>query len=131
MMSGYVNFNREAILQIAIVGDNKQLRSVKAVIDTGFTGNLTLPKTILDELGFTLSGVQEVFLGDGSLRYFEVYEGRVIWHGQMRQVEINAAETNSLIGMGLLEGYKLEIEGTPNGKVTISPLIVSPSQNQN
>jgi predicted aspartyl protease len=49
MMIGHVNANREAILQIAVVGNNKRLRSLKAVIDTGFTGDLTLPKAILDE----------------------------------------------------------------------------------
>jgi hypothetical protein len=48
--------------------------------------------------------------------------GSIIWNGQMRQVEINAAETDSLVGMGLLEEYKLEIEGRPGGEVRITPL---------
>jgi hypothetical protein len=30
MMSGRVNASREAIIQVAIIGDNKQLRSVRA-----------------------------------------------------------------------------------------------------
>ena len=41
MILGNVTANREAVIQIAIVGDNKRLKSVKAVIDTGFTGDLT------------------------------------------------------------------------------------------
>ena len=94
-MSGYVNTNREAIIQIAITGDNKRLKSVRAIIDTGFTGDLTLPRNVIDELGFTLRGVQRVILGDGSLQYFEMFVGSIIWDGQMRQVEINAAETDS------------------------------------
>jgi clan AA aspartic protease len=122
MMSGYVNANREAILQIAIVGDNKNLKSIKAVIDTGFTGDLTLPKTAIDDLGFTLRGFQKVTLGDGSTQYFDMYVGSVIWDGQMRQVEIHVAETDSLVGMGLLEDYKLEIEIRPGSEVKITSL---------
>jgi clan AA aspartic protease len=120
MMLGNVNANREAIIQIAIVGDNKQLKSLRAVIDTGFTGDLTLSRAIIDELGFSLRGIQEVILGDGSLHYFEMCVGSLIWDGQMKRVEINAAETDSLVGMGLLEGYKLEIEGIPGGEVRIT-----------
>lgn len=125
MMSGYVNTSREAILQIAIVGDNKKLKSIKAVIDTGFTGDLTLPKTAIDDLGFTLRGFQNVTLGDGSTQYFDMYIGSVIWDGQMRQVEIHVAETDSLIGMGLLEEYKLEMDIRPGSEVRITSLTTS------
>ncbi len=121
-MLGYVNTNREAILQIAIVGDNKKLQSVRAIIDTGFTGDLTLPRTVVDELGFTLRGIQRVTLADGNSQYFEICVGTVIWNGQTRQVEINVADTNSLVGMGLLEGYHLGVEGKPNGQVKIMSL---------
>ena len=125
MISGYVNANREAIIQVAIVGDSKQLKSVRAIIDTGFTGDLTLPRNIIDQLGFTLRGFQRVILGDGSLQYFEMFVGVVIWDGKMKEVEINAAETDSLIGMGLLEDYKLEMEGRSNGEVRITSLPAS------
>ncbi|MGG6287197.1 hypothetical protein ACQ4M3_37070 [Leptolyngbya sp. AN03gr2] len=80
-MTGRVNANREAILQIAIVGDNKRLRSIRAVINTGFTGDLTLPRAIIDELQFTLQGIQEGILGDGSIQDFEMYAGSIIWDG--------------------------------------------------
>lgn len=123
MILGNVNANREAIIQIAIVGNNRQLRSIGAVIDTGFTGDLTLPKAIIEEMGFTIQGIQEAILGDGSFHNFEVYDGVTIWDGQMKRVEINATEmTDSLIGMGLLEDYKLEIEGRPGGEVRIISL---------
>ena len=122
MMSGYVNDSREAILQIALVGDSKRLKSVRAIIDTGFTGDLTVPKSVIDELGFTIRGFQKVILADGSRQYFEMCVGSIIWNGQVRQVEINAAETDSLVGMGLLENYKLEIEGRSGGEVRITPL---------
>lgn len=120
MMSGYVNDNREAIIQIAIVGEGKRLKSVRAIIDTEFTGDFTLPR--IDELGFTFRGFQRVILGDGSPQFFEMFVGVLIWDGQMKEVEINAAETISLVGMGLLENYKSEIEARPGDDVRITSL---------
>ena len=122
MISGNVNANREAIIQIAVLNDNKQSKAIKAVIDTGYTGDLMLPRAIVDELGLTLRGIQDAVLGDGSIRIFEMYAGSVIWDGQVRRVEINASETECLIGMGLLEDYKLEIEGRSGGMVKIFSL---------
>ena len=52
----------------------------------------------------------------------EMYAGSVIWDGQIRREEINASETELLSGMGLLEEYKLEIEGRLGGIVKISAL---------
>jgi clan AA aspartic protease len=122
MILGSVNANREAIIQIAVMSDSKQLKSVKAVIDTGYTGDLMLPKAIVDELELSFRGIQEAILGDGSIKMFGMYVGSVIWDGQIRRIEINASETESLIGMGLLEEYKLEIEGRYGGKVRITAL---------
>jgi predicted aspartyl protease len=68
-MTGYVNDAREAIIQIALTGENKQLKSIKAIIDTGFSGDLTLPRDVIDALGLTLRGIQKVILADGKSRY--------------------------------------------------------------
>jgi clan AA aspartic protease len=122
MILGSVNANREAIIQIAVLNDNKQIKAIKAVIDTGYTGDLMLPRAIVDDLGLILRGIQDAILGDGSIKIFEMYAGSVIWDGQIRRVEVNASETECLIGMGLLEDYKLEIEGTSGGVVKIFSL---------
>ena len=42
MMQGYVNENYEAMLSVVVKNGNK-LKSITAVIDTGFTGFLSLP----------------------------------------------------------------------------------------
>lgn len=122
MILGSVNASREAIIQIAVLSDNKQIKSVRAVIDTGYTGDLMLPRAIVNELGLTIRGIQDAILGDGSFTMFEMYAGSVIWDGQARRVEVNASETESLVGMGLLEDYKLEIEGRLGGVVKIAAL---------
>jgi clan AA aspartic protease len=122
MIVGHVNSRREAIIQLAVLGERNQRQGVKAIIDTGYTGFLTLPAAIIDTLELTWFMQEEGFLGDGSMSMFNVFEAFVIWDGQVRLIEINDSETDPLVGMGLLEGYELNIQGFAGGVVTIKAL---------
>ncbi|NCS77985.1 MAG: clan AA aspartic protease [Microcystis aeruginosa Ma_QC_Ch_20071001_S25] len=122
MMMGSVNSRREAIIQFIVLGKNHQRQAIKAVIDTGYTGFLTLPSAIITTLGLTWYMQEEGILGDGSLCMFNVFEATVIWDGQIKSIEINESETDPLVGMGLLDGYELNIQGFVGGLVTIKPL---------
>jgi Fe2+ transport system protein FeoA len=53
---------------------------------------------------------------------FNVYEASVIWDGQVKIIEINESETDPLVGMGLIDGYELNIQGIADGLVTIKAL---------
>ncbi len=77
MIIGYVNTNREAIIKLAVLGENKVNQGIKAVIDTGYTGFLTLPSAIITKLGLTWYMEQEGILGDGSLCLFNRMSGRI------------------------------------------------------
>jgi hypothetical protein len=46
----------------------------------------------------------------------------IICDGKIRSVEVNACDSGTLIGMGLLDGWKLEIEGKAGGDVQITAL---------
>lgn len=122
MMMGNVNSRREAIIQFVVLGENKQRQAIKAVIDTGYTGFLTLPSAIITTLGLTWYMQEEGILGNGSLCLFNVFEATVIWDGQLKSIEVNESETDPLVGMGLLEGYELNIQGFTGGLVTIKAL---------
>jgi clan AA aspartic protease len=121
-MFGRVNQNREAILKLVIIGEENRKVAVDAVIDTGFNGDLILPLAAISELGLKLQGYQKAILGDGKTSQFQVYAATIIWDGSRKLVEVNAASSGVLIGMGLLDGYKLEVNTTPNGIVTITNL---------
>ncbi len=121
-MFGQVNQNRESILKLVISGDENCKIAVDAVIDTGFNGDLIVPPEAISELGLKLQGYQKAILGDGTISQFQVCEATVIWDGSRRLVEVNAATSGVLIGMGLLEGYKLEVNTIPNVIVTITSL---------
>ena len=124
MMQGYVNQNYEAMLSL-VVRNGDKLKSITAVIDTGFTGFLSLPIATIRELELSWSYRDRATLGDGSEVLFDIYDGMVIWGGQYREIEINAAETEPLIGMSLLRGYRLQVDTVQGGLVTISELPIA------
>jgi clan AA aspartic protease len=118
MMQGKVNQNCEATLPI-VLRNVDIMKSVDAVIDTGFSGFLTLPSSIIAELDLTWKGRDVATLGDGTYCIFEVYIANVIWDGEYRAIDINESETVPLIGMRLLRGYDLRIRTIEGGLVTI------------
>jgi clan AA aspartic protease len=122
MIIGNVNAKQEAIVQLAVLGENQQMQGIRAIVDTWYTGFLTLPSTIITTLNLTWYMQQEGVLGDGSLCIFNVYEAFIIWDGQVRTIEINESNTDPLVGMGLLEGYELKIQAIADGLVTITAL---------
>jgi clan AA aspartic protease len=124
MMQGYVNQNYEAMLSL-VVRNGDKLKSITAVIDTGFTGFLSLPIAAIRELELSWSYRDRATLGDGSEVLFDIYDGMVIWGGQYREIEINAAETEPLIGMSLLRGYRLQVDTVQGGLVKISELPIA------
>jgi clan AA aspartic protease len=121
MMQGYVNENYEAMIYVAVKNGNS-LKSFDAVIDTGFTGFLSLPTVIIMELGLEWSYRDRATLGDGSETVFDVYNAEIVWNGDLRSIEIDAAETEPLLGMALLKGYRLQVDTIEGGLVTIKTL---------
>jgi clan AA aspartic protease len=121
MMQGYINANYEAVISVVVSYDGK-LKSVNAVIDTGFTGFLSLPSEIVADLELPWSYRDRATLGDGSETLFDIHEASVIWDGQFREIEINSADTEPLLGMSMLRGYRLQVDNIQGGLVVVEAL---------
>jgi clan AA aspartic protease len=122
MMFGRVNDNCEAIIKVAVGRIGSPKITVDAVIDTGFTSFLSLPLSIITNLGLPWHFRDIGTLGDGSEVVFEIYKATVIWDGQSQVVDVVASDADPLVGMGLLYGFKLQIEAVEGGLVTIEAL---------
>lgn len=125
MMQGRVNTKREATISIFIEHQNRQSKKqhfINAVIDTGYSGFLTLPNEIITALSLPWIGDEPVTLGDGSQGTFEVYAVKVFWDGASRDIPACKSETDPLVGMSLLYGYDLQIHAIEGGLVTIQAL---------
>jgi clan AA aspartic protease len=124
MMQGYVNIGYEAVISL-VIKHNNRLKSINAVIDTGFTGFLSLPQSIIDELELPWSYSDFATLGDGSETLFDVHDATIIWDGQFRKIEINSADTDPLLGMKMLRGFRLQVDTVQGGVVTIEALPIA------
>lgn len=122
MIHGIVNANWEAMISLVVGNEYRQTQLIDAVIDTGYTGFLSLPSEIIVALDLPWTGIDRGTLGDGSEVTFEVYAAKVIWDGEYRNIPVNEAETDPLIGMSLLHGFDLRIQAVAGGIVTINAL---------
>jgi clan AA aspartic protease len=122
MMFGTVNNNCEAIIKVAVGCVGSPKITVDAVIDTGFTGFLSLPFSVITDLGLPWHYRDIGTLGDGSEVVFEIYKAALIWDGQNQIVDVAASEADPLVGMSLIYGFKLQIEAVKDGLVMIEAL---------
>jgi clan AA aspartic protease len=122
MIRGSVSSDLEAILKLHLLGERGTEEEIEAVIDTGFNGFLTLPMSVIDKLSLSWLYRQQGELADGSLHVFDVFEATVIWSDASRSIEVEAAETEPLLGMALLQGHELRISVAEGGSVSIESL---------
>ena len=121
MISGRVNSDIEAIIQLVVIGPEGESESIEAVIDTGFSGHLTLPESTIDSLQLTWLGREPAQLADGNTELFDVFSARVNWDGRIRKIEVQATEAQPLVGMSLLHRHSLRMDIVEDGPVEIQP----------
>lgn len=122
MLTGVVNINREAIIRLAVAGPSGQQYDIEAIVDTGFTGFLTVPPARIATLNLSWLSRQPGVLADGSIDAFDVFVASVMWDGRLRTVEVESADTEPLVGMSLLDRHSLHIDVVRGGIVNISAI---------
>ncbi len=81
------------------------------VVDSGFNGELILPKPLLIRLGLPDDGTMFSVLADGSVVETEVHIGEIVWFGQTREVRIQATDADEgLLGTELFRGCVVELD---------------------
>lgn len=118
MIVGQVNGQPEPVIQIEVIGPASTLR-LEAVVDTGYTGALSLSLEAIQQLGLPWKTWQTMQLADDSLVPFDVFEGTVTWDDDTRTILVAQGGSTPLIGMKLLEGYRLTVDGIVGGLVAI------------
>jgi clan AA aspartic protease len=121
MITGTVQA-REGRIRLKVRGPRRQERTIEAVIDTGYTAFLSLPPAVVASLGLRWNSFGRAFLADGSECLFDVYLAKIEWDGKERRILVDEADTDPLVGMGLLMGYELKMQVRSRGKITIKRL---------
>ena len=113
---------REPWIRLMISGFRGRQQEIEAVVDSGYTGWLTLPPTVIAALNLRWRTFGRGILADGIVSAFDVYEARVDWDGRVRSVFVDEFDATPLIGMSLLRGYEYKMQVRARGKVTIKRL---------
>ena len=113
---------REPLVRLTVRGYRGCQREIQAVVDTGFTGWLTLPPTMISALNLRWRTFGRGTLADGSVSFFDVYQAKVVWDGRVRPVFVDEFNATPLVGMALLRGCEFKMQVQARGKVTIKRL---------
>jgi clan AA aspartic protease len=112
MLQGRLREDGQAIVELEIVCRDGSSRTVPAVIDTGFNGQVSLSRQVVNELDLPLTyeGTIEVELANGNVIEEDIYSGTVRFDGQEVVAEIILTDAvDTFIGTGLLTGKVLQI----------------------
>ena len=121
MIEGVVNSAYEPVITLTVHGPSGQPGEIEAVVDTGFTGFLTVTPALAAKLRLDFRGTSRGTLADGSEVALPAYGIAVLWDGQPRYVEADAADATPLVGMRMLDHHNLNIEVERGGRVVIEP----------
>src|SRR5205807_5760551 len=91
MIRGEVDPYDQAIIPLHVRRPDAQWEEMEVVVDTGFTGYLTLPPARIAALQLRFQQRQTYTLGDGTDVAFDVYLATVRWEGQKRDIAVLAA----------------------------------------
>ena len=111
-MAGYFD-GIHPYIDIEVSGIFESKKTIKAQIDTGYSGYLTLSYAEAFPLGLVLSGTKAYTIADGSTMYNLVALGTVVCERKRMVVSIDISPKSSiLIGMQLLIklGGKMKID---------------------
>ena len=93
--------------------------SFDALLDTGFSGAVCAPKTMVRNLGLAWNGTHLVVLADASEIEVDVYIGFVGFAGRQYRCAVLATGDIPTVGMHLLQGMKVCFEAAEGGTIEI------------
>jgi len=119
MIKGVVGKEIQPVVPL-VVGWNRGVQEITAMVDTGFSGELKVPPKMVEELGLTVTHVQPVLLANGTSATMRASLAFVVMDGDTKEVNVLIAEGRAVLGGGLLKmfGYKLMVD-YKNGSVML------------
>jgi clan AA aspartic protease len=110
-VNGTVDSGQRALLPIALHNSASGTAvTLDAWIDTGFTGDLSVPRAQIATLKLPEGYSIRATLADGSQVDIKTNVGEIDWFGVRQATEVIASDgAVPLLGTGLLRGHDLEI----------------------
>ena len=122
MIRGTVFPNRQALVAVSLLDATGQFQTFEFILDTGFDGDLSLPRRTLQRLEVLFESRLPVELADGSRSTAPIWQATALWDGERRTITVMESEGEPLLGMNLLWGNHIALEAKALGGVVIERL---------
>ena len=122
MIEGVVNAAHEAVVALHLQGPEGRTRDIEAVVDTGYSGFLTLPTSLVAQLELPFAYMGQALLANDDEISFNVHDVTVLWDGQPKHIKTDATGSTPLVGMSLLDAHSLYVEVADGGRVAIQSM---------
>lgn len=111
-MNGCVDLQGRALLTVPILTEpDAAVSSIEVWIDTGFTGELVMPRSQIDRLGLKPGLMVRAVLADGRNSRLKSFVAWIDWFDERLEVEVVAGEgQTTLLGVGLMLGRRLVVD---------------------
>jgi predicted aspartyl protease len=118
---GSLDKSGSPLLKLCIGGILSDSQEIEGIIDTGFTGFLSMPMLTAFPLGLTLSGSTSVTLADGSSQVKLTALGKAIIGGEERigTIILEWGQTDILIGMAFLRTFNRILYVDARGSISL------------
>lgn len=118
--SEYEESRLEAVIRLTVSGFGGQEIEADFIIDTGFSGHLSLRPDQVAALALLPKDLVAAIMADGSAHDVTLYDAVVRWDGVDVIVSVVGDDADPLIGMDLLRGFNLSIDVVEGGEVRIT-----------
>jgi clan AA aspartic protease len=119
VIAGKVNGRHEIVIDLPVQDSMGEEHAIEVVLDTGFTGSLTLPASLVESMDLPWRSRSSAILANGNVAELDIHVASVIWDGIERQILVQAIENVPLLGMAMLVGYDLRARVIIGGSVEI------------
>ena len=111
-MNGLVDLQGRALLTVPVRAEPDAVASpVEVWIDTGFTGELVMPRSQIDRMGLKPGLMVRAVLADGRNSRLKSFVAWIDWFGETLEIEVVAGEgQTTLMGVGLMLGHRLVVD---------------------
>ena len=118
MITGRVE-NRQALIPITYRLPGQPDLIIEHVVDTGFTGMLTLPASAVAAMGLPFDEWRSVNLANDSSEQVASHLATIMWEGQEFVADVIATGTRPLFGTFLMNRKELVIQFDNSGLMTL------------
>lgn len=118
MLLGHVRDYAAHVL-VTLPGEDGEI-TAECVVDTGFEGDLTLPRSLVAKLErLSPYETRSFALADGSLRELLICYIELQWDDEPRSVEVLVTDGHPLLGMVLMDGLYIGIDNHSGGEAVV------------